>query len=321
MKFLMSSALVVLLGGLAFGQPPLPIPVPPGPDQNLPQPDLEPRERPPRFEGFRRGAVARDMFSSGGQGMMMRQFVSEELSHVPSLQSKLQRVIQLQQEKANLEQKLRQSVQGAGRETRWTDFHELLGRQDAVTTKMLELLAEFSRDSDRLHEEVARRRQEIGSQIDELRRNRPEGTGEARDDTPEMRTLNRGLRFYDFVLDRLAVLHENPQRIEWLRSLLRGSLGNDTADMQVVQQALRRLQQLEQDQEELRRSMQQVEGQIAELRETLEAVSMPSSRRAGPMNARVPGAGDPLGQGPRGMDLTRPPLRQPQDVRNEEPPN
>lgn len=193
----------------------------------------------------------------------------EEFKHVPLLDKDITPLVKLQQERYALAVARQHAVSGQ-RADRPSDselkaFHDLLRKDDELTSRQQELLQALSRDADAIQQQIGQRRQEIAQRLKELSKQPPSSTV-----SQEMRALSRANRAYDFVADRLANVQERPLAADWLRRFMHGMLSGDEPDPQMLDQFRRRLQQIEQDQEELRRKAAQLDQQIDEIQDLLE---------------------------------------------------
>jgi hypothetical protein len=274
MRDLLTSAVIVSLLVGAAGQPAADEPrEPPSVRGNEPAPRSSRSNLAARFPGFH------DFVTTGG-GASLRQSFMEEMRHVPTLEPKLQRLMRVQQEKQAVRQKLEQTARLTNRPSSelWREFHDLLAKQDELTSQQTEIVSDLQRDADVIQDELVARRNEVSARLEELRRSGKEGA----DQRPESRSQSRILRMYDMLIERMPALKESPSEGEWVLGFMRGMhVPMDGVDPRVLEQARSHLQQLEQDCDELRSRMRTIEEQIGELRELLDVAASPSSRRSG----------------------------------------
>lgn len=220
-----------------------------------------------------------------------RQRMFEELRNIPTLNFYVLQIMELQQERSSLQRRRQQIAHDSDQpsDAQIRQFHSLLKREDELTTRQQQLLKRFAGDSEKIQSEIMKRRQAIASQLDKLNADKPARPDK---DSTQTKTLYRTLRFYDFLFDRMANLREAPNQTEWLNPILKGTWGPDEPDTQIVQLARQRLQQLSQEQENLRRKLQLLDDQIFELREMLDNVRPasppPPPRGAAERDAKAP---------------------------------
>lgn len=219
------------------------------------------------FGGFRDSATSGAMAG-------FRQNMMAELHNVPLLESKVKRAIQIQTERQTLQRQRELIALSRSKPSAeiLSDFHKLLGREDELTSAQNEVVDELLRDSEAIQRQVELRRNELSAKLDEMRKDSPQsGPGAPMSGGLEPRRIWRTLRAYDFIYESLGRLRDNPKRAEWIRGFLRGMWGSEEIDNKIIEQARRRLQELEQDQDDLRRKTEMIDERINELRETLDA--------------------------------------------------
>ena len=276
-----AAALAVLLPVLHADAQRLPAPQPPGPAPG------QPRAASSRSPMGRMGFGMRDRDSTATANF--RQHMLTELHQVPLLESKLQKLLQIQQERTTLQRQRQQLALSTSKPTEdvMREFHMLLEHEDALTSAQKSVLAEFVRDADPIRDQIDKRRKELAAQQEEMRKASGD-TAVPFGGTPEMRRLVRQQRAYDFLYERLGNLRDNPNQPDWVRGFLRGMWGPEELDARMAEQFRRRLQELEQDQDELRRRLDVLDGKASELREILEAVAPPATPTPAPRTTPPP---------------------------------
>lgn len=225
-----------------------------------------------RSGGFRRPFPGRD-FATSGPAAAHRQFLMEELQNVPLLQEKVRALIQLMGDRQAIARERMELAEPGSRPTaeQLKAWHDLLKREDALTSRQEEVVHDFVRDSGELQKQISRRRDVIRQKLESA----TGGTSET-----DTRNLWRARRMYDFLLQRLAKLEDEPDQEDFMRNMMRGMWSSEDMDPATADQVRRRLTQIVQEQEELRRRMNQLDEQVNDLREVLER-SSPGRNREG----------------------------------------
>ena len=194
----------------------------------------------------------------------------------------MQRLLQVQQERAELAREREEIARAPGGNTRaqLERFHDNLAREDRLTSRLQELAKAMTADAAEIEKQVEARRATLQKELDEAT---ARGTG-----TPDggrwqaTRNVRMAIRMYDGILERLAGFRENPPDASAIQRMFgRAGWAADDLDPILVAQAQRRLQQLDQEANDLRRRADLLESQIGELRELLEAAGT-WGRRQGP---------------------------------------
>lgn len=211
-----------------------------------------------------------------------REYLQAEFTHIPALASAWQRLLQVQQERAELAREREEIARAPGGNTRaqLERFHDNLAREDRLTSRLQELARELTADAAEIEKQVEARRAALQKELDEAP---ARGTG-----APDggrwqaTRNVRMAIRMYDGILERLAGFRENPADGAAVQRMFgRAGWAADDLDPILVAQAQRRLQQLDQEANDLRRRADLLESQIGELRELLEAAGT-WGRRQGP---------------------------------------
>lgn len=221
-------------------------------------------ERGPRFHLFRDGPT------TGSSGAGFRQAMMEDLrDHVPLLHAQMQAVFAIQQERQHLQVQKREAARASERsEAKLQRFHELVRRDDTLTSRQRALLVETAAGAEAIRAQVALRRSELEARLLELESDELENPERAQDaETTEIRFLTRAIRTYGFLDSRLAALQENPRNPEWMRPLLKGMFfaGGESDDSRRGDGTERRLQQLQEEEENLRRRLHWIQREIEAL--------------------------------------------------------
>jgi DNA repair exonuclease SbcCD ATPase subunit len=207
--------------------------------------------------------------------LQLRRLLNEELANLPTLREKLNALFELQQEHLAL-QRLREKIaRGSGQPTneQLRQFHDLLAREEALSSRSAALVTSFQRDRARLLDEIAARRQAIEDRLEELRNKAPAELSPKASE--ELRNLYRTRRMYAHITERLNQLDEIGSSTDWQNRLLRGLWSPEEIDPRLVEQARERLRQLEHEQQELRERLDDLREQLEDLREILSAAIPP----------------------------------------------
>lgn len=207
----------------------------------------------------------------------------EELKNVPALDAPLREMVEIQHERMQLARQ-RQFI--AGDRSRpsgviMREFHELLRREDELTSRQRSVMERLVGDLDVIQDQVAKRREALRREMESAPAGEP---GEGRSPA-EARRLWRALRFYDTIGSRLETLAKDPDRQDALRTLLRGGLDTEGLDSAGVETLRNQLREVRQQQERLQRKMHELEQQIDEMSDVLDALDR---ERPGKSDAAVP---------------------------------
>ena len=209
----------------------------------------------------------------------MREFMQGEMAQVPALTKVWRDVQEVQQDRLTLAREREEIARSASGDTReqLRRFHDNLAREDALTSRLQVMAQEVSVVADVVEEQILARRAALQRELDaggEERDSETEGVGTTRN-------LRMAIRMYDLMLERLPALKENPQDGAAVQRLFgRTSWFSEDLDPILISQAQRRLRQLEQEANDLRRRAEQLETQVSQMRELLEAAGS-SGRRGG----------------------------------------
>lgn len=247
--------------------------LPPAPPAAEAQPARAPERTTPRR--WRQWLTNRDPMSS--PVLQLRRLLNEEFANLPTLREKLSELLELQQEHLTLQRLRERIARGTGQPTdeQLRQFHELLAREEALSSRSAALVKSFQRDRAKLLDEIAARRQVIENKLDELRNKAPSEPSPKQSE--ELRNLYRARRVYAHLAERLKQLDETGSAMDWQNRLLRGLWSPEEVDPRVVEQARERLRQLEHEQQELRERLDDLREQLEDLREILSAAGPPST--------------------------------------------
>lgn len=209
----------------------------------------------------------------------MREFMQGEMAQIPALTKVWRGVQEVQQDRLALAREREEIARSASGDTRdqLRRFHDNLTREDALTSKLQNMAQEVGLMADVVEEQILARRAALQKELDaggQERDGETEGTGTTRN-------LRMAIRMYDLMLERLPAVKENPQDGATVQRLFgRTSWFSEDLDPVLIGQAQRRLRQLEQEANDLRRRAEQLETQVSQMRELLEAAGQ-SGRRSG----------------------------------------
>lgn len=228
------------------------------------------RNRFRRSEG-RGSGLFRDKHTSS-PGEAYRNFTQNELKNVPLLQSQLEALSQIQQERSNMQRERNQVAddRSLSPDAALRKFHDLLRREDTLNERQKDLLSRMVRESEAVERQIGVRRAEIERTL------ALNSVPDLEDgDTPtteqlERRSLRRTLRMYDFFQSRIKDLRQNPERLDLLHRFFRGiPPGDDGSEGKMVEQARRRLEEIQQEQGDLEKRLERLNGEVRELRQLL----------------------------------------------------
>ena len=212
----------------------------------------------------------------------MREFMQGEMTQVPALAKVWRGVQEVQQDRLTLAREREEIARSASGDTReqLRRFHDNLAREDALTSRLQVMAQEVSLGADVVEEQILARRAVLQKQLDAGGEGGKESDSES-DGISTTRNLRMAIRMYDLMLERLTALKDNPHDAAAVQRLFgRTSWFSEDLDPILIGQAQRRLRQLEQEANDLRRRAEQLETQVGQMRELLEAAGS-SGRRGG----------------------------------------
>lgn len=210
----------------------------------------------------------------------MREFMQGEMAQVPALTKVWRGVQEVQQDRLTLAREREEIARSASGDTReqLRRFHDNLAREDALTSRLQEMAGEVSMVADVVEKQILARRAALQKQLDAGGEDNKGRDSEA-DGNSTTRNLRMAIRMYDLMLERLPALKENPQDGAAVQRLFgRTSWFSEDLDPILIGQAQRRLRQLEQEANDLRRRAEQLETQVSQMRELLEAAGSSGHR-------------------------------------------
>lgn len=234
--------------------------------------------------------------SSSGALSQFRQAMQSELRHVPQLEEKITRLLDIQQERINLFRKRTQIAQKGGEKTdvALQQFHQVLKDEEALNARQEKLMSDFAKDAEAVSQQVAARRAQVQEEIEKARA--------SKDPKADIKSLQRIDRMYAVFQERMENLKENPEAGDWLRKFSRTFWhgGQDDLDPQLLEKVRHRVEQLQQDQESLRRRLTEIDDEMGELRDLLESNRPFRGRSHGPGEGPPPHlrAGETVPKGP-----------------------
>jgi hypothetical protein len=241
--------------------------------------------RPPPNKGTHRWGSGRDFpflregFTSSPL-VAYQQFMREELSHIPTLESKMRKLMELQLQRMNLQRERVKIVEN--RDTPPGDsrkqFHELLRKENDINAMQKQVLDEMARDADAIRKEIQAQRQEVRNKLEELETTGPESAKTDSDnkhrhspEEQEVRSLNRKLRFYSFMDERMEDLKTGTNREFLVNRFFKGlPLGDSSADSRMNDQLKKRVSSIQQQQDRLMRQMDDLNIELDLVRDLLE---------------------------------------------------
>ena len=149
-----------------------------------------------------------------------RKLMQAELSHVPSLDARMQKLMDIQAKRYDL-QKKRQDIgteKGPNRDAVVKKFHALLRQDMELAENARGIVHEIVKDMARIKEELDTRRTTLQTDLEQI--------AKTADDEPssatKSRDLRRRMRYLDFLEKKLDDLKSHPERLDLLARVLRG---------------------------------------------------------------------------------------------------
>ena len=285
MEFHLDSLRLKLLQYLLIGCVGTTLAQPPGPGagNTLPPPPDSGRSMQPRNPGegmrsFRSSAGVRNLplYREGGGTSsplaVFRRLLQDEVKNVPALVPRLNELLEVQQQR-NALQKQRAQVaddRSLSSEESLRKFHDLLKREDELNTQQKTVFESMLRDAPVIQKQIAERRKQIQQRIQELGPQQPSENNEPPTlEQEEARSLGRASRFYEFLDSRVTSLQAHPDRLEMLNRFFKGMPNIEEPDAQTIEKARVRLDQIQQEQDELADRLDKLEDEVRELRQFL----------------------------------------------------
>ncbi len=217
---------------------------------------------------WKRFWLERDNMTTGGKGL--RAAFWQELHNVPTLEKYLRDFGKLQRERAMLEQRRREVAQRSDlpSDEALRRFHQILRQEDELTSQAAQLLAELRKERETIAREVRERLEAL------------EQTGDhAKKEWGGRWMVPRWKRFYRGILEKLESEELASSPNEWLGGVFRDFMALDRAAEPTVEGALRQIEKLQREQEELRWHLESIQSQLDDLAELLMAVRHGEGRR------------------------------------------
>lgn len=194
---------------------------------------------------------------------------------MPTFQKHLREFIEIQKQRMTLEQKRREIALATDKptDTLLTEFHELLRREEVLSSRSADLLRRIRGDRAAIEREI----QERLEQLDKAAESRSRDTLPSRPYEPA--PWPRARHFYTFVLDHLGRLDSVPTASEWFSALGRAAWDAERTNRATIEAAVRQLERLQHEQEDLRRRLDKVQDAIDDLAELLAALQSREPRR------------------------------------------
>lgn len=144
----------------------------------------------------------------------------EELDHLPSLNSRMERLMDIQSQRHEL-QKQRQDTATNRNETREVivaRFHELLQQDLNLSDDARKIVQEITRNLPRIKSQIETRRSHLQTELEQL--NTADSTSET--SSPQAQETRRRLRYLDYLEKKLGDMETHPERLDLLARVLRG---------------------------------------------------------------------------------------------------
>lgn len=146
--------------------------------------------------------------------------MQEELAHLPSLNSRMQRLMDIQSKRHEL-QKQRQDTATSRNETREViiaRFHELLQQDLNLSDDARKIVQEITRNLPRIKSQIETRRSHLQTELEQL------NSAESASETSSSQALEtrRRLRYLDYLEKKLGDMETHPERLDLLARVLRG---------------------------------------------------------------------------------------------------
>jgi hypothetical protein len=205
--------------------------------------------------------------------MIYKQYLQEEMSHIPTLEPKVRKLIELQQRRMQIQKEragLAENRQAPAGDS-LKRFHALLKEEDEVNSQQKQALDEMAREADPIRKEIAARRQDVKAKFDALEAERPPQDtkpedGRDRPDDPkerERRSLGRTLRFYGFLDDRMDDLKKGKNRDYLVNRFFKGMpMGDSAQDGRMSEQLRQRIVDIERQQDRLTHQMDELNKEL-----------------------------------------------------------
>jgi hypothetical protein len=258
--------------------PGMPPPQPGGANPDNPR-FVQPRAAGEGNRGFRSPAGTKNwpLFREPGTSApltMFRQFMREEMKNIPTLEPRLTELVEIQQQRTLLQKQRAQIAddRSLNSEESLRKFHDLLKREDDLNNRQKGVLQALIKDAPQIQKQIGDRKSKIQERLHELGAEAPEPGEPQPADLPEqaeIRNLNHAAKLYDFLSGRITALQANPDRVELLNRFFKGLPNSDEPDGPSIEKARTRLDQLQQEHDNLSDRMERIESELRELRQYL----------------------------------------------------
>jgi len=251
--------------------------------------------------GWRRFMSDRDGNTSGAAGW--RAQLLAEIKKVPTFEKYLREFFRLQLRRTELEQKRHRIAMASDKpsDELLRQFHDVLREEELVTSEGEKLLRQLRADRAVIEEEMKNRVRELDEIIAVNGRDKPKARN-----NPDLEALQRARRFYNTCLAHLDSLDEVPSAFEWFGNVFRAAWVQQRLPNPTVEGAMRQLERLQREQEELRRRLENVQNSLDDIAELLSTLRSPDESLA-PRAAGRPEP--PRGSAPYEPHPPAPPMR------------
>jgi len=257
----------------------VPVAMRPAPEIRQGEQRPPPLPRGQRTAPWRRWWLDRDAGSSESLGL--RSAFWEELRHVPTLEKYLRQLADIQKSRQALEQRRRDVAMRSDRPSNeaLTEFHEILQHEDALTSRAADVFVRLKADRATIEKEVRKRIAELDQRSTVSERKEEREAKEGREGR-QRTAAARWRRFYSAVLTHMERLDETADIGDWMGGVMRNLWQPERESKPSVEGALRQIDRLQHEQEELRHRLENIQNQLDDLAELL--ISLQSGAAATP---------------------------------------
>lgn len=189
-----------------------------------------------------------------------RRLMKAELDQIPSLKPRMDRLMDIQAQRYELQKQRRAvaSQEGPNRDATIKKFHELLRKDMELTDESRRIMKQMSQDSKAIQQDMDKRRGELNRLLAE-ENTKPENSETSSKAAQDYR---RSLRYVDFIDRKLSDLNTRPERFDLLSRMLRGLPIEDPGEMGPPPKS-QTLDELQDRRKHLQRQLREVEEAIA----------------------------------------------------------
>jgi len=189
-----------------------------------------------------------------------RRLMKAELDQIPSLKPRMDRLMDIQAQRYELQKQRRDvaSQDGPNREATIKKFHELLRKDMELTEESRRIMKQMSQDSKAIQQDMDKRRGELNRLLND-ENTKPEN---AETSSKAAQDYRRSLRYVDFIDRKLSDLNTRPERFDLLSRMLRGLPMEDPGAMGPPSKS-QSLDDLQDRRKHLQRQLREVEEAIA----------------------------------------------------------